>query len=175
MNVPGLGEVTQDSRFGWLYSRELPIAVLGGQMCRVVLDGYNEDARKQDFHEAIANFIGASESILKAATQHVFQYCQDMNSLWGTDDPEYVTVETPEDVWKHVWPGREPMISRRTYGDRAVYVSVECECDWEPEHGLQIVFRNGAAVNKVGPYDGHVTNSDAYADNSLEHLIYKHA
>jgi hypothetical protein len=40
--------------------------------------------------------------------------------------------------------------------DQRVYVSVECECDWEPEHGLQIVFRDGATVTKVGPYDGHV-------------------
>ncbi len=175
MNVPGLGDVTKDSRFGWLYSRELPIAVLGGHVCRVVLDGYDEDDRKQDFHEAIANFLAASESVLKAATPYVFQYCQDMNSLWEADDPEYVTIETAEDVWNHVRLGREPLISRRGYGDRGVYVSVECECDWEPEHGLQIVFKSGAAVNKVGPYDGHVTNSDAYADDSLERVIYKRA
>lgn len=175
MNVPVLGEVTKDDRFGWLYSRELPIAVLGGQMCRVVLSGYEEDAQKQDFHEAITNFLGAPESVLRAATPHVVQYCQDMNSLWAVDDPEYVRIEAPEDVWRHVQLGREPIISRRGYGDRSVYVSIECECEWEPEHGLQIVFKNGAALNKVGPYDGHVTNSDAYADDSLEHVIYKQA
>lgn len=175
MNVPGLGEVTKDDRFGWLYSQELPIAVLGGQLCRVVLSGYDEDDHKHDFHQAIANFLAVPESVLKAAAPFVYQYCQDMNALWAAEDPEYVNVETPEDIWKHVQLGREPMISRRAYGDRGVYVSVECECDWEPEHGLQIVFKNGAAVNKVGPYDGHLTNSDAYADDSLERVIYKEA
>jgi hypothetical protein len=175
VNVPNLGDVTKNPQFGWFYSRELPLAVLGGQICRIVLAGYEEDARKEDFHEAITNFLGATESVLTAATPYVLQYCQDMNSHWATEDPEYVTIERPEDVWSHVQLGREPIISRRAFGDRGVYISVECECDWEPEHGLQIVFKNGAVVSKVGPYDGHVTNSDAYADGSLEHVIYKQA
>lgn len=175
MNVPGLGEMTKDDRFGELYSRELPIAALGGQLCRIVLSGYDEDGQKQDFHEAIANFLAAPESVLKAATPHIVQYCQDMNSLWSPDDPEYVKIETPADVWKHVQLGRRPVISRRGRGDKEVYVSVECECDWEPEHGLQIVFKHGVTVSKVGPYDGHLTNSDAFADQRLERAIYKHA
>jgi hypothetical protein len=64
-------------------------------------------------------------------------------------------------------------VTRRAYGDRGIYISLECECEWEEEHGLQIVFKNGLRVNKVGPYDGHVTHSDAYADKSLEDVIYR--
>jgi hypothetical protein len=176
VNVPGLGEVTKADEFGWQYSRELPIPAFGGQTCRLVLSGYEEDDRKHDFHQAIANFLAAPESVLKAAATYIFQYCEDMNSYWEPEDSEYVAIDRPEDVWKHLRLGREPMIKRRAYADREVYVSVECECDWEPEHGLQIVFKNGAVVNKVGPYDGHLTNADAYANDSLEHIIYyKHA
>jgi hypothetical protein len=43
-----------------------------------------------------------------------------------------------------------------------------CGCDWEEEHGLQIVLRNGVRVNKVDGYDGHLTNSDAFADDGPE-------
>jgi hypothetical protein len=49
---------------------------------------------------------------------------------------------------------------------------LECECDWEPEHGLQIVFRDGREVTKVGPYDGHLTNSAAYANDDLDGIVY---
>lgn len=35
-----------------------------------------------------------------------------------------------------------------------------------------IVFKDSCQVCKVGPYDGHVTNSDAYADDALEDVIY---
>jgi hypothetical protein len=41
------------------------------------------------------------------------------------------------------------------------------------EHGLQIVLRNGLEVNKLGMYDGHLTNSDAFADPALEDTIYR--
>jgi hypothetical protein len=44
--------------------------------------------------------------------------------------------------------------------------------DWEPEHGLQIVFRDGRAVTKVGPYGGHLTNSAAHADDTLDGIVY---
>jgi hypothetical protein len=64
------------------------------------------------------------------------------------------------------------MVTRREHGDEGVYVSLNCECDWEEEHGLQIVFKNGLKINKVGPYDGHLTNSDAYGDESLEETVY---
>lgn len=62
--------------------------------------------------------------------------------------------------------------SRRAYGDKGIYVSLECSCDWEPEHGLQIVFKDGKRVNKISSYDGHLTNSDAYADDDLEDVIF---
>jgi hypothetical protein len=81
-------------------------------------------------------------------------------------------IDSPRDVWKHVKFGDEPIVTRRAYGDHGVYVSLECNCDWEIEHGLQIVFKNGLKVNKIGPYDGHLTNSDAYARNDLEDAIY---
>ncbi len=55
------------------------------------------------------------------------------------------------------------MVTRRPYGDKGIYISVECGCDWEEEHGLQLVLKNGLKVNKLGGYDGHLTNSDAFA------------
>jgi hypothetical protein len=69
--------------------------------------------------------------------------------------------------------GGRPVASRRSYGDKAVYISLECDCDWEVEHGLQIVFKEGRAVTKVGPYNGHLTNSDAYDDERFEKTIYR--
>ncbi len=48
-------------------------------------------------------------------------------------------------------------------------------CDWEREHGLQIVFKQGLFVNKVGAFDGHLTNSDAYANEELENVIDRKA
>jgi hypothetical protein len=54
-----------------------------------------------------------------------------------------------------------------------MYASLECNCDWEEEHGLLIVFKEGREVSKIGPYDGHLTHSDAYGDPALEDVVYR--
>lgn len=75
-------------------------------------------------------------------------------------------IDSPDVVFEHVTFGGEATVVRHGRDGR-VYVSLECECDWEPEHGLQIVFRDGRAVTKVGPHNGHLTNAAAYTDASL--------
>lgn len=78
------------------------------------------------------------------------------------------------DVWRHVTFGGEIIVRVRADGDSedGVYLSIECECDWEPEHGLMLVYRDGPTIAKVGPYDGHVTQADAYANPDLVGVVY---
>jgi len=174
MEIPQLGTLTKDSRFDLYYSDSIPVLVLGNKLCRFVLEGYPEDQNQKDFDTAITNFLSIDDSVLKAASPYVFQYYKDCIAHW-TQGEQFLSIPSPEDVWAHVRLGDEPMVSRRPYGDKGIYVSLECGCDWEQEHGLQIVFKNGNKVNKVGPYDGHLTNSDAFADGSLEDVIYPRA
>jgi hypothetical protein len=89
------------------------------------------------------------------------------------DDEWHVEIGGPDKVLDHVRLGNGPTVSRGRSGDPQVYVSVGCECDGEREHGLQIVFRDGATVTKVGPYDGHLTNAAAYNDDRLDGVVYR--
>jgi len=173
MKIRGIGEFTKDSELDWYYSGGIAVKVLSGQMCRIVLKGYDEDEIKEDFHNAIGNFLTIDPSVLREAEDYVFRYYGDCSENWNPEDQQSLTIENPQDVWKHVQFGREPMVRRRPRADKGVYISLECNCDWEIEHGLQIVFKNGLRVNKVGPYDGHLTTSDAYNDMSLEDVIYR--
>ena len=173
MQIPVLGQVTKDERFGWFYSLPFPLSALENRKVRIVLEGYEEDESKDDFHSAISAFLSIGASVLKAAEPHVFSYYQDVNGYWTSSDEEYVSIKSPSEVWSHVEFGEEAFVSRRHSGDKGIYVSIECNCDWEPEHGLQIVFKDGKSISKVGPYDGHLTNSDAYADERLENVVYR--
>jgi hypothetical protein len=85
-----------------------------------------------------------------------------------------VHLAKPSDVWSYVHFGSELHVSRRTKGDveDGVYLSIECNCDWEPEHGMQLVLRDGRTVSKVSPYDGHLTNADACDDPRLMGVVY---
>jgi len=173
MKVPGLGNVTNPDDLGWRYSEPIALGVLGGRECRIVLEEYDGDPNKEDFHLAIKNFLSVSEASLKAAEQDIFRYYKDCNADLRPGDGGYVDIARPGDVWDHIALGNEPIATRRPHGDQLVYISLECGCDWEPEHGLQIVFRHGLIVCKVGAYDGHLTNSDAYNDEALEEVIYR--
>ena len=159
MEVPGLGEVTKDERFGWYDSKPIPVPMFRGKECRIVLEGYEEDNRKEDFHVAIGNFLSASSAVLREADEPLFRYYKDFEEWWLEDGKK--PIKPGDELWQHVRLGSEPMVSRRHYGDKGVYISVECGCDWEQEHGLQLVLKNGLRVNKLGGYDGHLTNSDA--------------
>ena len=170
MELPGLGEVTKDAQFGWYYSKPIPIPMLGGKQCRIVLVGYDKDERKEDFHVAIANLLSGSPAVLREADEPLFRYYSDFEEWWLEDHKQ--PIKSANELWQHVRLGGELMVSRRPYGEKGIYVVVECGCDWEQEHGLQLVLKNGLKVNKLGGYDGHLTNSDAFDDESLEHVIY---
>ena len=172
MHVPGLGEVTQDEGFDdWLRSEPVPVPMFGGQPCRIVLEGYADDPDQDAFHAAVANLLAATPAVLRAADEPLFRYYKDFEEYWVGDG--HAPIASADELWRHVRLGDEPMVSRRPHGDRGVYVSVECGCDWEEEHGLQLVFKGGLRVTKLGGYDGHLSNADAFADGSLEDVVYR--
>lgn len=150
----------------------VPVRVLGNQACQLGLEQYTDDPRKVDFHEALRNFLAADESTLRAATAPLFQYYVDINSQWDPEDDEYLELSEVDDLWRHVRLGDHPVLRRRMR-DGLVYVSVECGCAWEPEHGLQLVFKNGMTISKLGPFNSHLSNADAYGRPDLEGVIYK--
>ena len=173
IEVPFLGGLEKDQFDNWLRSKPIPVKVLGGGQFEFILEGYEKDEIKEDFHQAIENFLSIDEKVLKESENYIYQYYKDIFVQLVPGDDWYIEIERPEKVWKHIQFGNTPIVTRRPYGDKDIYISLECSCDWEQEHGLQIVFKQGLRVNKVGPYDGHLTNSDAYANEKLENVIYK--
>lgn len=171
-DVPGLGIVTQHDQFeDWYVSGPVVIPMLGPEPRRLVLEGYAEETQKDDFHTAIANLLTRDVSVLHAASEPLYRYYKDFEDFW-LEEEDVTPLPSGPALWSHVRLGQEAAVTRRPYGDHAVYVSIECECDWEPEHGLQLVLRNGLVVNKLGGYDGHLTYGDSYANPRLENVIY---
>ncbi|WP_436534241.1 DUF6985 domain-containing protein [Actinoplanes sp. HUAS TT8] len=171
MEIPGLGTVVLDDKLGWYLSAEIAVPVLDDAPCMFALAGYDDDPAPEDFHAAIQAFLALDRSAMEAAIPHIYAYARDViddvGEEWGLE------IDGPADVLNHVGFVELITVSRDHWGDQRVYVSVEGDCDWEEEHGLQIVFRDGAAVTKIGPYDGHLTNANAYDDDSLADVIYR--
>jgi hypothetical protein len=170
MEIPGLGEVTKSEDYGLYYSQPLAVPMFGGKQCQIVLEGYDEDERKDEFHIAIANFLSGTPAVLREADDALWRYYKDCEGWWVEEgNPPITSVDV---LWQHVRFGSEATVTRRFGGDKGIYVSIECGCDWEDEHGLQIVLRNGLKVNKMGGFDSHLSYADAYGDKSMEDVIY---
>ena len=97
-----------------------------------------------------------------------------MLALFGDDGPEGITLEKPGDVWKYVEIGDRVCVEQQADGpaEDGWYLSINCNCDWEEEHGLLLVFRDGTVVSRVGPSDGHLTNSHAFGEPGYDGVIY---
>jgi len=175
VDVPGIGPLRLDESLDWYYSDAVRLVGLEGIVGHVVLtEGYLADDDKPAFHDAIAEFLAINEDTLRAASADVFDYYLDTFRIdreqgWGLDLPE---IPDPDSVWDYVSFGTAFHFGRDQRRRSHVFASVECECAWEREHGLQIVLRDGRTISKVGPYDGHLTNADAYADDRLDAVVY---
>ena len=123
------------------------------------------------YHTAITNFLSIDPSVLKEAEPFIFLYYEDIRTLSMTRTSCQSNRQAESGITSSSAMSQRSLAAIRR--SRGIYISLECNCDWEPEHGLQIVFKNGLKVNKVGPYDGHLTNSDAYVKSSLENVVYR--
>ena len=176
MNIPGLGEMSTfelHRRTEWR-SASIPLRLLRGGLGRIAVVDYENDANKDDFHRAIANLLKSGPELLEAVEEDLFGYYEDCNANWQPDEAPFVAIASPKEIWIHIQLGNQLVASRRRKNG-VVYFSLECECDWEPESGLEIIFENGLRVNKIGHCDGALTHSDATADETLESVIYPRA
>lgn len=171
ITIPMLGELDEDDD-DWLRSQPVVVGVLGGAEFEFILEGYENDEAKDDFHQAIRNFLTLDSAALTQEQGALFDYYQDCiaHLAPGEDPLELIDAAS---IWQHVRFGYEILVTRRPHGDKQVYISLGGGCDWECEHGLQLVFKQGRLINKLGPYDGHLSNADAYDDDKLEHVVYR--
>jgi len=132
--------------------------------------------------EAINNFRAAGAEVRHDTARYVHQYYLSVRNQYDDADcidygiPLDLTVDT---VWDHVTFRNPPSVNPEPIGYSNLlhrdiaYIDFECECSWEPEHGLQMVFIHGQRIGKVGPYDGHLTNAHASADEALLDVVFR--
>jgi hypothetical protein len=162
MRIEQLGELSPDERIPeWLVSEKVDVPYFAGAQLRFVFDCLEGDDRPDELASAVRRFLGLTIRDRDNAAPYVFMNYREMCEAIG-DNEVGVKIDKPADVWNHVHPN-EIHVTRRPYGDCKVYVQITAECAWEPEHGLQIVYREGSELIRVSQQDGHLTHVDAYA------------
>lgn len=161
-----IGTLTQNEDFDdWWNSEKVPIPFFSNLKLPVTFTGLNpEDDPKfiAEADEALKHFFKLATRDRIGLSQVVYRNCTEfLDSADLDEDEEQFRNINEQDIWKHVAP-KEIYLMRRPYRHPDIYVQVSCECGWEQEHGLQLVFRQGKKLTRVSGHDGHLTEADAY-------------
>lgn len=145
----------------WWYSHPVTVPFFDNQPVTIVLCGVTTTTAEDlaDLDDCLRRFLALGSADRLALSNVVWANYQQVADAVGEELA--IHIPTPADVWAHVHP-REIGISWRDRRDRDIYLSIECACDWEEEHGLQLVFRRGRMLTRVCQFDGHLTEADAY-------------
>ena len=171
-----LGELIQNKEFDdWWESLPIEIPFFSGKEIKVIFSGYKPEKDKSFLSEAervLNNFLKKGEVDRYKLTSDVYKDFQEFIDDVGLEylGEEIQKIKTKEEIWNFVYPTCIYII-RRNRRDRDLYLEITCECDWEPEHGLLLVFRQGKSLTRVSHQDGHLTDADAFDKADSEDLL----
>ena len=161
MNLEPLGILTRDPDIDeWLRSDGIPVPLFENHPIPFILEYIEADTDRRDFTQAVSSFLALTATDRAEAAPHMFKVYREFCDAVDEEDVD-CHIDDVTAVWNHVHP-TAIHVSRRHRHDKDVYVQVTAECDWEIEHGLQLVFRKGATLSRVSNQDGHLTTTDAY-------------
>lgn len=176
INSAVIGKLAQSIDFPeWWISEPTKIPLLNDNYLKITFLEFvpqQDVAFITDTDKALGNFLSLTPTYLHSFSELLFKQCKEFLESIGYDsDHEALwNLTDPGSIWNFVHP-TEIMVSRRHRRDKDIYIVVLCECDWEEEHGLQLVFRQGQILSRVSDQDGHLTRSDAYNTSDEEDLL----
>jgi hypothetical protein len=165
---PPFGRLTWEPQIHWWESDPIAVPLFSGAKTRISFQNESDDPAAPFNPNALAAasaFFALQPAALSEIEPHVWQEYVDIRDEFA-DEEGFPKIAHPEDLWRHVQLNGIGIDTRSK--DGLVYVNIECNCDWEPEHGLQLVLQNGVRWARVSDYSGHFTEGDAYACPELD-------
>jgi hypothetical protein len=161
MNIPQLGPLRPHPHSpGDFLSEPVSVPYFDDRPVKFWLAELTE-ADEQDVTSAVGAFLALDSAARLAASPYLFQNYQQIGDAVG-EDQMWCHIGIPEAIWEHVQPNYI-RVARRPRRDQLIYIVIDAECDWDPEHGLQIVYRRGSELARVSDQsDGELTYADAY-------------
>lgn len=163
IKLDSVGELKSHPLFkhNTLLSEHISVPFFDGLQLEFIFDGYENDENYfSDSEEAVSNFLKKDSNDRKEISPLVFKNYKDFIDAVGEDE-DLPIIKNEEQIWDFVYPDKI-IVKRRRRRDKDIYLQIHCNCEWEIEHGLQLVFRQGKKIIRVSSIDGHPTEADAY-------------
>lgn len=162
-----IGQLKQDKNYpDWWKSSEIEIPFFDNENLTITFMDFEPEHDKtfvEEADKALTNFLKLTSADRNSISDLAHKNCMDFLDAVGFDeaDESLRQINNLDEIWEFIHP-TEIYVKRRDGRDNDVYVQIACECDWEQEHGLQLVFRQGKQLTRISDQDGHLTEADAY-------------
>ncbi|WP_166336195.1 DUF6985 domain-containing protein [Sphingobacterium chungjuense] len=156
-----IGVLQQDQHFDdWWHSRSISVPYIDGQELVFTFIDFNpgeDEAFISEADEVTRSFLSLNAADRESASTHIYKNCMEFLDAIGYNDQDAALweIKNQEEIWHHV-RYNQCFISREPYEDHQVYLILSCECDWETEHGLQLVFNKQGKLIRVSAEDGDI-------------------
>ncbi|WP_205529549.1 DUF6985 domain-containing protein [Taibaiella koreensis] len=155
-----IGTLHQGDFEDWWISEEIAIPFWDGKALPFTFMDLNPNEDSTFIAEAdvlLAAFLAKTPIDRLTISHHVYRNCMDFLDAIGYDEDDDALwhMKAPEAVWQFV-TCTHMYVSREPYQDKGIYLQLVCRCDWEQEHGLQLVYNKEGRLIRVSASDGHI-------------------
>ena len=142
-------EILGELHASWLdadiyFSSPFEIPFFDNQMIAIGVGAANHKETLEAADNALENFMNLTAKDRLPSSQKVLTYYQTCLEYGMSKELE---IKTGSDVWRYVDPVE---IMVESISGEGTLILVNCECEWEQEHGLMLTFKNGKDLIKVG-------------------------
>ncbi|HEY0049753.1 MAG TPA: hypothetical protein VGB68_10730 [Pyrinomonadaceae bacterium] len=140
----------------WLISEPVPISFFNGKELQFTLNGdlKSDKSFLSDANRTIKNFLAKTGNDKLNLSNQIYKYYRAIQDYHDSElfGAEPLKLNNEREIWNYVHP-YEIYICRNAEPDADMYLQIQCDCDWEEEHGLQLVFKNGSELTRVSHID----------------------
>ena len=162
-----IGQLRQEDKFpDWWKSSKIEVPFFENEKLTVTFMDFEPEHDKtfiEEADQALTNFLKLNLVDRYSISDLAYRNCKDFLDAVDFDEADQPLrqIKDYNEIWNFIHPS-EIYVTRRPYKEHDVYLTLACECDWEQEHELQLVFRQGKQLTRISDQDGHLTEADAY-------------
>lgn len=162
-----LGELKQNDRFKDYWESEfIEIPFFDNKKMKITfMDFIPEGDTKfiTEADKALKAFLQKSEVDRLLISNLAYENCMDFLNAVEFDEADQPlwNIKEKKQIWKFIYP-QDIYVTRSHDKFGTIYLNIACDCEWEQEHGLQLLFKEGEKLTRISEQDGHITEFDSY-------------
>ncbi len=168
-----IGELKQNDQFeDWWESELIEIPFFENKRMKITFMDFIPERDTEFIKEAdkaLKSFLKKSESDRLLISNLAYENCMEFLNAVEFDDADQPLWDLKDNnqIWKFIYP-KDIYVTRSHDKFEIMYLNLACECEWEQEHGLQLLFKEGEKLTRISEQDGHITESDSYEKPIIE-------